>query len=110
MAAGFVRPAAAGQRLGNTCLEASRGRELPKPTSRTVVKHPLPISPSRRWFALEVLWQLGPVSSSKGGRGRSGPRGPPWPEPEIVQQIWCHTLNDEPSSLDQHLVVVLRLE
>ena len=58
MAAGFGRPAAAGQRLGNTCLEASRGRELPKPTSRTVVKHPLPIPPSRRWFALDTLCKV----------------------------------------------------
>ena len=63
MAVEFVRPAAAGQRLGNTCLEASRGREVPKPTSRTVVKHTLQNSTSRPRFARDVLCQVERVLS-----------------------------------------------
>ena len=58
MAVGFVRPAAAGQRLGNTCPEAARGREALTTALRFVVNHPLRNSTSRRWFALETLCQL----------------------------------------------------
>ena len=61
MAMEFVRLAVAGPWLGKTRLEASRGKEALTPVGRSVVKHTLPISPSRPRFALEQLCQVGPV-------------------------------------------------
>ena len=55
----FVRPAGAGPRLEKTRSEAVRGREALTPPVRSVGKHPQPISPSRRRFALDKLCLVG---------------------------------------------------
>ena len=54
-ASDLVSPWAACHRLGNTFYLAVRGREVMANSVRAVGKHPLPISPSRDWFALYQL-------------------------------------------------------
>ena len=55
----YVRPTGAGRQLGKTFRMAVRGREVTVAVGRAVGKHPLPISPSRRRFALFRLCQPG---------------------------------------------------
>ena len=61
MAMESVRPAGAGLWLEKTRSEAVLGREALTPAVRSVVKRPLPISPSRPRFALETLCKVGSV-------------------------------------------------
>ena len=58
-----VRPGGTGRQLGKTPLMTVRGGEVVAAAACAVVKHPLRISPSRDWFILYVLCQVGPVSS-----------------------------------------------
>ena len=59
MASGFVRPAGAVRWLGKTCRTAAQGGGVMLAGTCAVGKHPLPISPSREWFALFMLCKAG---------------------------------------------------
>ena len=56
-----VRPGGVARQLGKTFYVAVQGREVMAEAVRAVGKHPLPISPSRFWFALFTLCQEEPV-------------------------------------------------
>ena len=53
------RPPPSGKGIPYTCT----GREVTADAACTVGKHPLPISPSRDWFALFRLCKVGPAFS-----------------------------------------------
>ena len=57
MAPDSVRQASAGRQLGKTCRMSVQDGGALSAVFRTVVKHPLPISPCREWFALFGLCQ-----------------------------------------------------
>ena len=59
MAPDSVRPGGAVRWLGKTNLMAVQGGEVTADVARALVKHPLPISPSRIRFALFRLCQAG---------------------------------------------------
>ena len=50
-----VRPGAAARRLGKTFYMAIRGGTVMPDAARVIGEHPLPISPTRDWFALFIL-------------------------------------------------------
>ena len=54
-----VRPGGAARQLGKTCRLTVQDGEVRAEAAGAVVKHPLPISPSRVWFALDALCQPG---------------------------------------------------
>ena len=53
-----VRPGSAGRQLGKTFYMAVQGGGMMADAARAVGKHPLPISPSRSWFALLTLCKV----------------------------------------------------
>ena len=55
MTSDSVRLASAGSQLGKTCQIAVRGGGVVNVAAQAVVQHTLPISPSRRRFALFTL-------------------------------------------------------
>ena len=59
MAPDSVSPRPARRQLGKTSLMPVQGREVTVEAARAVGKHPLPIPPSRSWFALLTLCQPG---------------------------------------------------
>ena len=61
----FVRPDRTAHWLGKTYLWAVQGREVMDDAARAVAKHPLPIPPSRVWFALYVLCQVACLLAEK---------------------------------------------
>ena len=73
-----VRLSSAGRRLGKTCRLAVPNRGVPFPRDRAVAKHPLPIPPSRRRFALLALCQAvaGSAASADEIRCRPVTSGP----------------------------------
>ena len=53
-----VRPGSPSRRLGKTFYMPVRGGEVTADEAHAVGKHPLPISPSRDWFALFGLCKV----------------------------------------------------
>ena len=60
-----VSPRDAGRRLGKTSLMPVQGRAMTAEAARAVVKHPLPISPSRIRFALFGLCKVGDAQEAE---------------------------------------------
>ena len=67
MAPDLVSPRDARHRLGKTFHMAVPGREAMAAAGRVVGKHPLPIPPSREWFALFMLCQAGRTEEAEWG-------------------------------------------
>ena len=64
-----VSPDGAARQLGKTCRMAVRGGKMMADAARAAGKHPLPISPSREWFALFKLCKALPLPSGEMGLG-----------------------------------------
>ena len=62
-----VSPRDAHRQLGKTFYMAEQDGGALSAVFRTVVKHPLPISPSREWFALFTLCRVGRTEEAEWG-------------------------------------------
>ena len=62
---GFRQADGAARQLGKTFYMAVQGGEVTAEAARAVGKHPLPISPSRDWFALFQLCQPGRIGETE---------------------------------------------
>ena len=63
-----VRGGRPGQHLGKTYMTAVQDRVVVNVAALAEVKHPLPISPCREWFALFILCRVGCTEEAEWGR------------------------------------------